>query len=91
MSDFWLVRIKKQVSVMLDCFRVQTFASHNAKWILRKVCCWLLTVKVTVSVEGKICTVKKRCLNLLPALINEYDISVIISYSISSSGYLLHL
>jgi len=37
---------------------------------------------LTVSVEGKICTVKKRS-NLLPALINEYNIPIIISYSIS--------
>ena len=41
--------------------------------------------------RGKICTVKKHCSNLLPALINEYNIPIIISYFISSSGYLLHL
>ena len=70
--------------VMLDCLS-DIFESAksriNQKLDILKVCCWFPTVKVTVLVEGRIYIVKKHCLNLLPALINEYNIPSITSYS----------
>ena len=83
-----VVRMKKQE---LWCWIVyQIFSSHNAKpkkkLIFRKVCRWCLIVKVIVSVQRKIYIVKKRCSILLPALINEYNISSITSCSILTSS-----
>jgi len=69
---------EKARTVMMDCILNILKSSRckaNHKINITKVCCWCITVKVTVSVEGKTHIAKKHCLSLLPALKNESNIT----------------
>jgi len=84
MFCYVVVRMKKQEWLCWIVSRIFSSLQKsriNQKLDILKVCCWFPTVKVTVLVEGRIYIVKKHCLNLLPALINEYNIPSITSYS----------